>query len=117
MRRFRFADPQFEPDFSAFLDERRDTPEEVDAAVREVLAAVREEGLAALLRFSRQFDRADLTEATIRVSEAEIEAGAAECAPEVRDAIAFAAARIRAYHERQRPADMSFTDDAGVQLG
>jgi len=117
MRTFRLTDPQFETAFAAFIDERRDTPEEVDAAVRDVLAAVRAEGLEAVLRFGREFDRVDLTETTIRVTAEEIKAGAAECRPEVREAIAFAAARIRAYHERQRPADMKFVDDAGVELG
>ncbi len=117
MRRFNFTDPDFEAAFNAFVDERRETPEEVDAAVRDVLAAVRAEGMAAVLRFGRQFDGADLDETTIRVSAEEIEAGAAQCRPEVREAIAFAAARIRTYHERQRPADMRFTDEAGVELG
>lgn len=117
MRRFRFSDPGFDAAFSAFLEERRDTPEDVDAVVREVVAAVRSEGLAALLRFARQFDRVELDEQSIRVSAAEIEAGAAACPVEVRDAIAFAARRIRAYHERQRPADQRFTDEAGVELG
>ncbi|HTX51153.1 MAG TPA: histidinol dehydrogenase, partial [Caulobacteraceae bacterium] len=36
---------------------------------------------------------------------------------EVRAAIAFAAARIRAYHDRQRPADARWVDAAGVELG
>jgi len=117
MRRFRFSDPGFQAAFSAFVDERRETPEEVDAIVRDVLAAVRAEGLPALLRYARDFDRVELDESTIRVSPEEIEAGAAQCPPEVRDAIAFAARRIRAYHERQRPADARFTDDAGVELG
>ncbi|HYD44669.1 MAG TPA: histidinol dehydrogenase, partial [Phenylobacterium sp.] len=107
----------FEAAFTAFIEERRETPEEVDAAVRDVLAAVRTEGLDAVLRFGRQFDRANVDEATIRVSAEEIAEGAAQCAPEVREAIAFAAARIRAYHERQRPADAQFTDEAGVELG
>jgi histidinol dehydrogenase len=117
MRRFTFTDPGFEAAFSAFVEERRETPEAVDEVVRDVLAAVRAEGLAALLRFAREFDRIELDETTIRVSEAEIEAGAAACPPEVREAIAFAARRIRAYHERQRPADQQFTDEAGVELG
>lgn len=117
MRRFRFTDPDFEAAFRAFVDERRETPEEVDSAVRDVLFAVRAEGLDAVLRFGRQFDRADVDETTIRVSAEEIAEGAAQCAPEVREAIAFAAARIRAYHERQRPADMWFADEAGVELG
>jgi histidinol dehydrogenase len=117
MRSFKFSDPGFEAAFAAFIDERRETPEEVDAAVRDVLAAVKAEGVAALLQFSQDFDRVELTEETLRVSADEIAAGAAECAPEVRAAIDFAAKRIRAYHERQRPADQSFVDEAGVQLG
>jgi histidinol dehydrogenase len=117
MRRFRFTDPDFETAFAAFVDERRDTPEEVDAVVRDVLHAVKSEGLAALLRLARQFDGVELDETTIRVNPEEIEAGAAACPAEVRQAIAFAARRIRAYHERQRPADQRFTDEAGVELG
>jgi histidinol dehydrogenase len=117
MRRFRTSDPGFEAAFAAFVDERRDTPEDVDAVVCDVLAAVREEGLAALLRFARDFDRVELTEATLRVSADEIAAGAAACPQEVRQAIDFAAARIRAYHERQRPADQWFRDADGVELG
>jgi histidinol dehydrogenase len=117
MRRFHFTDPDFETAFAAFVDERRDTPDEVDAVVRDVITAVRAEGLEALLRFARDFDRVELDAGTLRVSEAEIEAGAAACAPAVREAIAFAAGRIRSYHLRQRPADLRFTDEAGVELG
>ena len=117
MRRFVFSDPDFQAAFADFVAERRDTPEEVDAIVRDVLAAVRSEGLPALLRFARDFDRVELTEETIRVSAEEIAEGAAACPAEVRDAIAFAAARLRAYHERQRPADQRFVDAAGVELG
>jgi len=117
MRRFRISDPGFEAGFKAFVEERRDTPRDVDAIVVDVLAAVRAEGLAALLRFARDFDKVEIDETNIRVSEAEIEEGFAACAPDVREAIAFAAARIRAYHERQRPADQWFKDEAGVELG
>ncbi|WP_334164765.1 histidinol dehydrogenase [Phenylobacterium sp.] len=117
MRRFRFSDPDFEAAFSAFVAERRDTPEEVDSIVRDVLAAVRAEGLPALLRFARDFDRVELDEAGLRVTQAEIDAGAEACPVEVREAIDFAAKRIRTYHERQRPADQRFTDEAGVELG
>jgi histidinol dehydrogenase len=117
MRRFRFSDPGFQAAFSAFVAERRETPEEVDSIVRDVLAAVRAEGVTALLRYAREFDKVELTEATLRVSADEIAEGAAACSAEVREAIAFAAGRIRAYHERQRPADQHFVDDAGVELG
>jgi histidinol dehydrogenase len=117
MRRFNAQDPAFEADFAAFLDEARGSPAEVDAAVAEIIERVKTEGLRALLDYSHRFDGVELDEETIHVSPADIEAGAAECAPEVREAIAFAARRIRAYHDRQRPADARFTDEAGVQLG
>jgi histidinol dehydrogenase len=117
MRRFSFDEPGFDAAFSAFVAERRETPEAVDNLVRDILAAVRLEGLAALLRYAREFDKVELTVETLRVSEAEIAEGAAACPSEVRDAIAFAAVRIRNYHERQRPADQRFVDESGVELG
>ncbi len=117
MRRFHLSDPNFEAAFAAFVEERRETPDDVDAAVRDIIAAVRAEGLAALLRFAREFDGLDLNESSIRVSQAEIDAGAEACPAPVREAIAFAAERIRSYHARQRPADLKFTDEAGVELG
>ena len=117
MRRFHHQSATFEADFTAFLAERRETPEDVDAVVRDVLAAVRAEGLPALLRYAREFDGVAQDEASIRVTADEIVAGAEACSGEVREAIGFAAGRIRAYHERQRPADQHFTDEAGVELG
>jgi len=117
MRRFNASDPSFAAAFKAFLDERRGAPENVDAAARNVLDAVQADGLKAVLSFTSRFDGVELTEDTIRVTADEIEAGAAECSGQVREAIAFAAARIRAFHTRQRPADQSWTDEAGVRLG
>ena len=117
MRRFNFQDADFAAQFGAFADARRDTPETVDVAVREVLDAVRARGLEALLDFTRRFDGVELDAEGLGVSAEEIAEGAAACAPEVREAIAFAARRIEAYHARQRPADVRFTDEAGVELG
>lgn len=117
MRRFRYTDTDFHTAFAAFLDERRGQPADVDAAAAEVLAAVKARGLEAVLDYTRRFDHVALTEQTIRVTPDEIAAGVAACDPAVREAIAFAAGRIRAYHERQRPADQRWTDEAGVELG
>lgn len=117
MRLFRHSDPGFAEAFEAFVHERRETPAAVDEVVREVIARVRSEGLSALLELSARFDKTPVTEANIRVTEAEIEAGYAACPEDVREAIRFAANRIRTYHERQTPADQSWTDEAGVGLG
>src|SRR5690349_10575691 len=98
MRRFNASSPGFDAEFTAFLHERRGSPADVDAAVAEILEAVRTGGLEAVLRFAAQFDRVELEEDTLGVTPAEIEAGVAACPAEVRAAIDFAAERIRAYH-------------------
>ncbi|HYG27123.1 MAG TPA: histidinol dehydrogenase, partial [Caulobacteraceae bacterium] len=66
MRRFRSQDADFDTAFRAFLDERRGAPDDVDATVARVLEAVKADGIAAVLRFAREFDRAELTEETVR---------------------------------------------------
>ena len=117
MRRFDTRDPAFEAAFKAFLDEPRGSPADVDAAVADILAQVKAGGLEAVLRLAERFDKVKLDEAGLKVGPEEIARGAAAADPKVREAIDFAAARIRAYHQRQRPADLHFTDEAGVELG
>jgi histidinol dehydrogenase len=117
MRQFDSTAPDFAQAFQAFLDERRGSPADVDAAVAGILAEVQADGLEAVLRFAERFDKVTLDAESLRVGPEEIERGVAETSPEVREAIAFAAGRIRAYHERQRPPDQRFTDEAGVELG
>ena len=117
MRWFESAKADFGAKFSAFVSEPRGPAQEIDAAVAKVIESVRREGMDAVIEATRRFDSVDLTPDSLRVSAAQIDAGAAECADEVREAIGFAAGRIAAYHARQRPADARFTDPAGVELG
>jgi histidinol dehydrogenase len=117
MRRFDASDADFDQTFDAFLAERRGMPADVDEAVAGIIEAVLTEGLEAVLRYTERFDRVRLTEETIQVTPREIQAGVDACPAEVRGAIAFAAARIRAYHQRQRPEDARFVDEMGVELG
>lgn len=117
MRLLRFDSPNFASEFSDFLAAPRGAPADVDASVADILRAVRTEGLAAVLRLTAEFDRVELAEADLRVSEADVEAGVAACPPAVLEALALAAERIEAYHKRQRPEDRSWTDACGVELG
>ena len=117
MRRFNASTDQFESAFAAFLAEPRGAEADVDAAVAEVIAAVRSGGASALVDYSARFDNVELTVETLAVSAEEAAALAAQCPADVREAIGFAARRIGAYHERLKPADGDFTDEAGVRLG
>ena len=87
------------------------------AAIRDdaadIVAQVREEGDVALRRFASEFDdvevgNVDITDAAERAYE--------EIADDVRDAIEDAADNIRAFHERQTPADWR-EDFEGRELG
>ena len=111
------SEPGFEAAFDAFVAQDRDDGADVSGVVAQVIAAVRAEGFEAVKRYTRDFDRFALTEGTVRVSPEETAQAEAACDPADLDALDFAAARIRAYHEKQTPQDMRYTDEAGVTLG
>ena len=107
----------FSERFRAFLAVKREAAEDVEAAVRAIIADVRARGDAALVELTAKFDRVDLGRLGLRVPVAEIEAAAASCKGEALDALTLARDRIEAYHRRQKPADERFTDPLGVELG
>jgi len=71
--------------------------------VRPVVDAVRRDGDRALAQFTRQFDKAPVTEDRIAATAADFAAAHQSLAPDLIKAIAFASANIRAFHERQMP--------------
>ena len=111
------SDPGFEAAFSQLLSEKREVSEEVDTAVRGIIQDVRAHGDGALVQLSQKFDSIDLSKSGIAVTAAEVDAAVAQCSQETLDALAFAAERIRAHHQRQLPASERYTDEAGVELG
>jgi histidinol dehydrogenase len=103
--------------FQALLALKRETAEEVDDAVRAIVGDVRHRGDAAVVDYTGRFDRQALTAASLRIGAGEAAAARAQAHADGVAALAFAAARIEAYHQRQRPQDAAFTDAAGVRLG
>jgi len=103
--------------FEALLAAKREVSEDVDTAVRGILAKVRQEGDAALIELTAKFDRLDLTPETLRVSVAEVDAAVKACEPATLDALKLARDRIESHHRRQRPTDERYIDDLGVELG
>jgi len=117
MRRLSTADAGFAEAFRGLLLESRDTTARVDAVVAAIIAAVRGRGDAALLEYTREFDRLELSTATLRVSADEIAAAAASIAPELAAALHLAAQRIEVFHRAQMPSDLRMQDAAGLTLG
>ncbi|MEQ8934675.1 MAG: histidinol dehydrogenase, partial [Amphiplicatus sp.] len=117
VKRLNSKDATFDADFTALVDTAREDAADVSAVVAAIVADVRKRGFAALAGYTQKFDRFELTEKTLVISAAEIDAAEAACDAEALTALDLAAARIRAYHERQRPEDLRYTDDQGVTLG
>jgi histidinol dehydrogenase len=103
--------------FAAFLAAKREAAADVEEAVRAIIAEVAASGDAALVAFTRKFDRLDLRASSLRVTPAEIDDAFASCDRAARDALALARDRIEAYHRRQVPRDERFVDEIGVELG
>ena len=117
MIRLSTADACFASDFTALVNARREADADVARDVAAILARVRAEGDAAVAALTRRFDGHDLDEGGWTIDPADCAAAYAALAPDLRAALDLAAARIRAYHERQRPEDSARTDAAGVRLG
>ncbi len=104
-------------DFLKFFARPRGAVDNLVDNVRLMLASVKKRGGEAVADYTAEFDGLTLDPATLQSDNVNIHALAAMCPADLREAIDFAAARIAAYHEVQRPLDHSFIDDAGVQLG
>ncbi|MCE8525490.1 histidinol dehydrogenase [Ruegeria pomeroyi] len=109
--------PDFETAFAALLGAKREDSPDVDAVVADIIADVRTRGDAAVIELTERFDRITLTPQTLRFSAEEIAQALEEVPAPERAALELAAARIRAYHERQMPQDADWTDDTGARLG
>jgi histidinol dehydrogenase len=110
-------EPDFEPRFERLLAAKREADADVDAEVAVILADVAQRGDAAVVEMTARWDRQQLSPATLAFSAGEIDAAVASVDAADRAALELAAERIRAYHERQLPADARWTDAAGVELG
>lgn len=110
-------DPGFDAAFRDLLAMKREVSEDVDRVVAAIRADVAARGDAAVLEATARFDRLTLTPDTMRVGADAIAAAEAACDRKALAALDLAAARIEAYHVRQRPQDLRFTDAQGVSLG
>ncbi|MCJ2045796.1 histidinol dehydrogenase [Methylobacterium sp. J-078] len=119
MVRLDSRDADFAEAFTRLLSVKREISEDVDETVRGIIAGVVAGGDAALVDYTRRFDRfgEDFTVASLRVTPAEIEAAIAACPADALEALRFAAGRIEAFHAAQVPGDHMATDSLGVTAG
>ena len=64
MQFLRTSDADFDSQFAAIVDDRRESDSNVSQQVSEILAAVKQRGDVALAEFSQRFDQHDLSNDT-----------------------------------------------------
>ena len=114
---YKFDDPGFDAALKKIVDRGEQAPAGVEETVRDIIAAVREKGDAALFEYTGKFDRLELSAQTIQVSADELEQALATIEPTAREALELAAERIAAYHEKQLSETSISKDEPDVQLG
>jgi histidinol dehydrogenase len=105
----------FDIRFKTLVSDRREATVDVSGTVRDILADVKVRGDAAVKDYTSRFDGYDLQ--SLRLSESLIAEHAAQCPADVKAALELAAERIGAFHHKQLPQDIAYTDAVGVKLG
>ncbi len=108
--------------FDAALDQitRYDAAQDraVEEAVRGIIAGVRERGDAAVLEYTKRFDRLDAASLdALVIPQARLNAALQSIPAAQLEALRAAAARIKAFHERQLQQSWEFRDPDGTRLG
>ena len=118
LRILKTVEPGFDAAFAQLLARAQTADPEVEVRVRTILDDVRTRGDAALLDYTRQFDRREAVSVTeLEIPRVRLRAAARALTKEQYEALANAAERIRAYHERQRTESWSYIEPDGTLLG
>ncbi|HEX2824933.1 MAG TPA: histidinol dehydrogenase [Burkholderiales bacterium] len=118
MRRLSSTQSDFEAVIEELLAFEGAQDSRVDETVAAILADVKARGDAALVEYTRRFDRVEVANAAaLEISRAECDAALQGLPAAQRTALEAAAARVRAYHERQRAQSWSYEDEYGNELG
>lgn len=112
------ADANFDAKLESLLAFENTQDAGIDATVAAILEDVRRRGDAAVLDYTRRFDRVDATSVkALEIPQEELRAALRGLGATRRDALEQAALRIRAYHERQPLTSWQFAEPDGTVLG
>jgi histidinol dehydrogenase len=118
IRRLATTQPDFEARLAELLAFEAVQDSKVDADVAAILADVKTRGDAAVLEYTRRFDRAMAgSVAALEVPRAELGRARRRIPKASRAALETAARRVHAYHRKQMLASWRYRDKAGTVLG
>lgn len=118
MARLSTRDADFDTRLAGLLAFENTQDEHIEDTVAAILREVKARGDDAVLEYTRKFDQLEARSlAELEVGKADLERALAALPRAQRAALEQAAARIRAYHERQPLASWQYTEADGTTLG
>ncbi|WP_140635691.1 histidinol dehydrogenase [Methylibium rhizosphaerae] len=121
IRQLQTSAPGFDAEFQRVLHWSAEEDHAIEERVKAILADVKARGDAAVLEYTARFDALEAASvAALELSRDELKAAFEAITPAQRSALEAAAARVRAYHERQLEAcgrSWSYRDADGTLLG
>ena len=116
-KRLNFASADFLDAFERLLGSKREADSDVHDAVAGIIADIRGRGDDALLAFTAKYDGLAVgSVAKLALSADMLQVALDGLDDDLRQSLELAAARIQAFHEKQRPNGFAYTDEAGVEL-
>lgn len=110
--------PDFRSRLHALLAFETAQDPQVDTAVHAILADVKQRGDAAVLDYTRRFDKSTASDISqLEMSQAMLKAAYDGLPEREKTALTQAAQRVRSYHERQKQPSWQYTDEDGTLLG
>ncbi len=92
--------------------------EEYEETVKRIIEDIRQRGDEALVEYTNRFDRANVSRAgELEIPYSELRRAYESIPSDLRDALEFAAARIRKFHERQLENGFLVEEEEGIILG
>lgn len=118
IKRLSTRQPDFHLQLNKLLAFEETQDHQLDATVAAILADVRTRGDAAILDYTRRFDRMDVSDSTSLELSPTVLRAAFEGLPIIqRTALENASQRITDYHQKQLQVSWSYTDTDGTLLG
>ncbi|MCX7203438.1 MAG: histidinol dehydrogenase [Burkholderiales bacterium] len=118
VRRLDSSEPGFDAKLSAVLAWEASQDAAIERAVADIVADVRARGDAAVLEYTRRFDRVQVSDpAALELPQAALQAALDGLPAAQRQALEAAAERVRTYHTHQRAQSWSYVEADGTRLG
>ena len=89
----------------------------LEGSVRKIVDDVRKNGDKALFKYTKRFDKFELSKNNIKVSKKEISDAEKRLSSRIKSDLRKAAARVKSYHNTKKPLKHTYKDSLGNELG